>query len=177
MNKAKNLALATTLALGGIFSGKAQTNDLAMANVPASSRASINSNLTQPDVRAHKGDGKAMQASFDGNIAIHTFHSKHDPISGFRYARGLANGFASRDKTGNNPIYITSTHQDNLDIPNTYSYVYINGITWKFEGNDVLSPKFIGQYAPLIMADYVKAHGKDKLIPINQEPNLIASYE
>ena len=71
--KALALSLFTTFAT--IANAQSNDNDKKLpADVSLNkTEVTTKNNLTQPDVRAHKGDGAAMIASLDGKIAIHTF--------------------------------------------------------------------------------------------------------
>ena len=132
--------------------------------------------LDAPVIKKHQGDYAAMKGSRGGNIAVHIYHAKGDPISGERYAKGMAKGFASPEKTGNKPIYITATYEDNCDdIPKSYVNVYIDGVTWKYNGNDNLSPQLAGKLAPQIMQDYVDEFGYGNIITEEQSPSITAT--
>ena len=157
--KTKILLFSGMVSLGMAFSAYAQNQTVKTENVTEKGQP-----LTAPIVEEHKGDFKAMMSSADKNISLHVYQSKNDPISGYRYARGFANGFASPEKTGDKPIYTTDTYEDGLDIPQSYVRIYIDGEAWTYDGSSKLSPQLAGMLLAQILDDYVVEHGTDKLV-------------
>jgi len=176
MNKLKLFGAAVlTTAFMAVSNDNAQAQSMAHNSGDAAYAHVVKQKLNAPVVKAHTGDGAAMFGSAHGNIAVHIYHSKDDPISGYRYANGFANGFATSEKTGGKPIYVTATYEDGLDIEQSYVKIYMNGYAWEFNGNKRLTPQLAGQLLPQVMADYVEDFGSSNLIPEGQTPVMAAS--
>ncbi|MEO9804785.1 MAG: hypothetical protein ABJF04_16130 [Reichenbachiella sp.] len=178
MSVLKKTALGLSIVALTAFGVRAQSaNQLAFNDNPKAKTALAEKKvLNAPVVQEHSGgSGRAFGASFDDNIAVHVFHGKNDPISGYRYAKGFANGFASREKTGNKPIYVTATFQDGAYSGPTFVNILIDGEEWEFEGEQDLSPQLAGKLLPTIMNDYVREHGHGKIIPEDQNIVMVAS--
>ena len=121
-------------------------------------------NLTAPVVKPGESSYDARKASQNGNIAVIIAHGIDDPISGERYAKGFANGFARADKTGNKPIYITAVYREVKGNAPTYVEIFIDGLKWDYKDHFQLSPSDAGRLAPIIMNEYVAKHGTSKII-------------
>ena len=131
--------------------------------------------LTAPVVLAYSSSAEAQRNSKPASIGIHIHHDADDPISGFRYARGLANAATEAEKTGNRPMYITATYEEGVSKVGSFVSVYVNGMLWEYENSTVLSPQVVAQLLPILMFEYEKEFGKDNFIPKDVTPQLVAS--
>lgn len=180
MNTNKKLATLSLIALACFGTLKAQTSNdnlLAFNTVsnPKTEVIKAETNLTAPVVKSGTSSYDAREASFNENLAVIIHHGKNDPISGERYAKGFANGFASAEKTNNLPIYITAVHNDDAYEGPTYVEVFMNGQLWDYKDVAQLSPSDAGRLAPVIMDEYVKKYGRTKILPAKVKPVKVAS--
>jgi hypothetical protein len=183
MNTAEKIT-SGLVALGLIFSLNANaqkvSNDNKLAfNTSSGAKtetAAKKANLTAPVVKEAESSYDARSASWEGNVALIVHQAKSDTISGHRYAKGLANAFTQSDKTGGNPIYISSFYKE-ADASQTYVKIFVDGEQWDYKGHDLFTPNDAWKLIPLVMADYVKEHGKSKIIPATVDPVLVASNE
>jgi hypothetical protein len=180
MNLKKKAIGLSLIALSAFGTLKAQTsNDNLLAfNDKANPKTEVkaeNNKLTAPVIKSGTSSFDAAKASRNGNVSIIVAHGKNDPISGERYAKGFANGFASADKTGNKPIYITAVHREVNGDASTYVEIFIDGKLWDYKDHAQLSPKDAGYLLPTIMNEYVKEHGHGKILPVDVKPVLIAT--
>ena len=133
--------------------------------------------LTTPVIQKVETSYGAVSSSWDKNVSVMIFHGKNDQISGERYAKGFANGFASSEKTNGNPIYATANYVPEFTDGNTYVSLYMDGNTWKYKGKSVFTPKAASMILPIFMADYVEKFGAYKILPDNVKPTLVTSLE
>ena len=128
MNMLGKTALGLSITVATAFGAHAQDDSQYVLNGNAKTETVTNTVLQAPVVKENYNSGKAQRASFDGNIAVHIFQSKHDSISGHSYAKTFANGFASCEYTHNKPIYITATYRDGgTTNKETYVNIFIDG--------------------------------------------------
>ncbi len=168
MKKGKLLLIAgITTAFMLVANDNADAQTLASSSPTKTEKPSKTSanKLNAPVVKAHQGDGAAMKGSWDGHIAVHIYRAKDDPISGERYAKGMAKAFSTPEKSGGKPINIIATYQESNYAPKSYVNIYIDGVTWKYDGSDNLTPNLARHLIPQIMKDYVAEFGDSKLIP------------
>ncbi|MEP2025833.1 MAG: hypothetical protein ABJH98_10680 [Reichenbachiella sp.] len=123
--------------------------------------------------------GEALKASVEApKISVIININENDPISEDRYAKGFANGFASREKTGDKPIYLTAVSVDERHDRATSVSFLINGHYYKYEwqpshgeaaqefdGKGVFPVDFGSKLIPLVMNKYVADHGYAYIIP------------
>lgn len=73
-------------------------------------------------------------------------------------------------------MYISSLYKES-DAENSYVAIFIDGEQWDYKGHEFFSPNDAWKLIPLVMADYVKEHGKSKIIPATVDPVLVASND
>lgn len=186
MNAIKKTTAGLTLIALTAFGGQAlaQSNDntngkgaLAFndTNKATTELVSEKKKMNAPVVMEFKSAAEARRSSKPMNIAIHIHQDANDPISGFRYARGLANAATMNEKTGNRPMYITATYEEGASSVGSFVSVFVNGKLWEYEGSAVLSPQVVAQLLPILMFEYEKEFGKSNFIPEDVTPQLVAS--
>lgn len=184
MNKLQKSTAGLTVIALTVFGGQAlaQSNDntsgqgtLAFNNTAKAELVAETKELNAPVVMPFESSALAERSSFGENISIHVHQDANDPISGFRYAKGLANAATEAEQTGGRPMYITATYEDGASSVGSFVSVYVNGKLWEYENSTVLSPQVVAQLLPILMFEYEKEFGKDNFIPEDVTPQLVAS--
>ncbi len=183
MNAIKRTTAGLTLIALTAFGGQtlAQSSDNALA-LNTSNKAKIElvserEVLTAPVVLPYSSSAEAQRSSKPMNIGLHIHQDAKDSISGFRYARGLANAATEAEKTGNRPMYITATYEEGASSVGSFVSIYVDGKPWSYEGNTALSPQVVAQLLPILMYEYEQSFGKDNFIPEDVTPQLVASLD
>ncbi|MEQ9264167.1 MAG: hypothetical protein RLN81_03035 [Balneolaceae bacterium] len=183
MNRIQKTTTGLTLIALTVFGGQAlaQSNDNTLAfNTSNKAKAELTSEkkkLNAPVVMPYLSSAEAQRSSKPASIGIHIHHDADDPISGFRYARGLANAATEDEKTGNRPMYITATYEESASSVGSFVSIYVDGKPWSYEGNTALSPQVVAQLLPILMYEYEQSFGKDNFIPEDVTPQLVASLD
>jgi hypothetical protein len=145
--KLKIALLALLLSVGAFAQNKTTNND-----------------LTAPVVKTATNSFAAEKASRNGNLAVIIHHGKGDPVSGEKYAKGFANGFADPKATNNKPIFISAFHTERNGPAPTYVEVFMDGQKWNFKDHYQLTPSNAWKLKPLIMKEFTDLHGTSKII-------------
>jgi hypothetical protein len=133
--------------------------------------------MDSPIVMEAENSFQAELHSHNERIAIHVHQDPSDPISGYRYARGLANAATDSSKTGNRPMYIFASYKEGTSSVGSFTSIYIDGIPWSYKGEETFSPHVVGQLLPVLMYEYEQEFGTDRFIPENVTPQIVASLD
>jgi len=188
MNKIQKATTGLTLIALSAFgmNAHAQSNDntkgqgaLAFNNATKAKTELVSEKkeLNAPIVMEYESSAEARRNSKPERIAIHIHQDSNDPISGFRYARGLANAATEAEKTGNRRMYITATYEEGSAQKGSFVSVYMNGKKWNYQGVERFSPKDLWTILPVLMLEYEKEFGKDNFIPEDVTPQIVASLD
>lgn len=186
MNKIQKATTGLTLIALSAFgmNAHAQSNDntkgqgaLAFNNTTKAKTELVSEKkeLNAPVVMPYLSSAEAQRSSKPANIGIHIHHDADDPISGFRYARGLANAATEAEKTDNRRMYITATYEEGASKVGSFVAVFVNGKRWEYEGVKRFTPQDLGKILPVLMYEFEQQFGSEKFIPEDVTPQLVAS--
>lgn len=118
----------------------------------------------------------ADDASLNKRMAIHVSGGKQGKMSAESYAKILANAFANREFT-DKPMYITVTHEETGKDRGTGAVIYMDGVTYRYNGISAFTPEQIGGAIDIIAEDFVDKHGMHLVLPENVSPVVVASID
>ena len=171
MNKKAALLLALTLSFGAVATNANDNGDKDNKN---NTEATSENKLDAPVIKEGNAH-TAAKASLNKNVAVFIQMGKDDPISGDRYAKTFANGFANREYTKGLPMYVTVVISDEVKNGPTAVAFFSDGGFEDYKGAEFHEPSFGTKLIPVVASDHVKENGYDNVIPETETPVVVAS--
>lgn len=182
MNKAQNLLLSGTIAIGSIFAVNAQDaqqGELLAINNSNKTEVNVKNGALYPAVR-EGGAGEAGRHSAQNALMVLYIMGakgtadKVEPYSAKEYAEILQKAFKN-PKFTNNPTDVVIFHEELDREGPTWAGVFINGEDYKTKsGNKFFPPKLIGKYIDTFADAYAKTKGITSYSPASSKADGIA---
>ena len=171
MKKKAAILLALALTFGAVATNANDNGDKDNKN---NTEATTENKLDAPVITEGKFSS-AARASLHENVSVFIQMGKDDPISGDRYAKAFANGFANREYTNGLPMYVTVVVSENAKDGPTMIAFFSDGGLEDYKGAEFHEPSFGTKLIPVVASDHVKENGYGNVIPETETPVVVAS--